>query len=70
MIKYSLQNHANISFEIIDITGKKIMSINEGSKTTGVHTIELNTDKLNAGIYFYSIVLDGKRITKKMIVAN
>ena len=69
-VRYSLENQAQILFEMIDITGKKVISINEGSKTTGVHTIELNTDKLNAGIYFYSILVDGQRITKKMTINN
>lgn len=69
-IKYSLANQAQVSFEIIDITGKKVMSISEGNKTIGTHTIELNTDKLNAGVYFYSLIVNGNRITKKMIVSK
>lgn len=69
-VKYALENQANVSFEMIDVTGKKVIAITEGNKTPGTHTIELNTDNLNAGIYFYSIVVDGQRITKKMTITK
>ena len=69
-VKYSLENQAQVTFDMIDITGKKVMTIAEGNKTAGVHTIEINTDKLTSGIYFYSVTVDGNRITKKMTVTK
>ena len=59
-----------VSFEVIDITGKKVISTNEGNKGAGTYSINLNTAELNAGIYFYSIVVDGNRITKKMTITK
>ncbi len=69
-VKYELENGAQVSFEMIDVTGKKVLSSTEGNKTAGVHTIDINTDKLNAGIYFYSIIVDGAIITKKMTITK
>lgn len=69
-IKYSLENQANIVFEVMDVTGKKVISRNEGSKTSGTHSIKINTNELNAGVYFYSIVVNGQMITKKMTVTR
>ncbi|MGB1040236.1 MAG: T9SS type A sorting domain-containing protein [Flavobacteriales bacterium] len=69
-IKYELANSAEVSFEIIDVTGKKVMSIIEGNRNSGINTIDVNTSELKAGIYFYSIVIDGNAITKKMIVTK
>lgn len=69
-VKYELMNGANVSFEMIDVTGKKVMSITEGNKNAGTHTIEINTNELNAGIYFYSILVDGNVITKKMTITK
>ena len=69
-VRYSLENQSQVTFEMMDVTGKKVMSIKEGNKIAGVHTIEINTDELNAGIYFYSVIVDGNRIAKKMTITK
>lgn len=69
-VKYSLENNATVSFEVIDITGKTVVSQLEGNKSEGTHTIELNTNALNAGVYFYSVVVNGNRLTKKMTITK
>ena len=70
MVKYSLENQANVSFELMDVTGKKVISLNEGNRSAGTHSIEINTAELNAGIYFYSVVVNGNMITKKMTITK
>ena len=69
-VRYSLENNAEITFEVMDITGKKVISTFEGNRNAGTHTIEVNSNELNAGMYFYSIVVNGKRITKKMTITK
>ena len=69
-IKYSLQKSAQVTFELIDITGKTIISSLEGNKTEGSHLIELNTNELKAGVYFYSINVNGNKLTKKMTISK
>jgi hypothetical protein len=69
-VKYALENQANVSFEMIDVTGKKVISSVEGNRNAGTHTIEINTNDLNAGIYFYSLVVNGQTITKKMTITK
>lgn len=69
-VRYSLENEANISFEMIDVTGKKVLSSFEGNKNPGVYSIEVNTAELNSGIYFYSILVNGNKITKKMTITK
>lgn len=69
-IKYALENASTVSFEVMDVTGKVITSSYEGNKTEGLHTIELNTNSLNAGVYFYSVIVNGNRLTKKMTISK
>jgi len=69
-VKYALENNAEVTFEVIDVTGKKVISTFEGNRNAGTHTIEINSNELNAGLYFYSIVVNGKRITKKMTITK
>jgi len=67
-INYSLTEKSEVSFEVFDVTGSKVMELNEGVKTAGNHSIQINASNLNAGVYYYSVVAGDKRITKKMIV--
>ncbi|MEM7163097.1 MAG: T9SS type A sorting domain-containing protein, partial [Bacteroidota bacterium] len=69
-IAYELVNAQNVQFEIYDLTGKIVMTMNEGAKPAGVHNIVLNTEDLNSGIYYYSIIIEGERLTRKMVVAK
>jgi hypothetical protein len=69
-IQYELQNNANVTFEMYDVTGKKVLSMNEGAQNKGKHTINLTTEKLASGTYYYSLKADNNRITKKLVVAK
>jgi len=67
-IQYEIQNNANVTFEMYDVTGKKVLSLNEGIQNKGKHTINLTTEKLASGTYYYSLKADNNRITKKLVV--
>jgi hypothetical protein len=69
-VSYALQNEANVIFEMRDIAGKKVFSFTEGNRNPGTYTLEINTTELNSGIYFYSLIVNGNRVSKKMIVAK
>lgn len=63
---YSFPEYSSANFILSDITGNKI-------KEVPVHdsngTLEISTDELSEGMYFYSFYLDGKMlITKKLII--
>jgi hypothetical protein len=70
LIQYEIQQNANITFEIYDISGKLIASYNEGNQTAGKHNITIDTEKINSGTYFYSLKADNRRLTKKMTVTK
>lgn len=69
-IAYELISPEYVKFEILDLTGKVVMEMDEGLRTAGLHRIELNNDNLNAGIYYYSIIIDNDRLTKKMVITK
>ncbi|MFC2117929.1 T9SS type A sorting domain-containing protein [Bacteroidota bacterium] len=69
-ISYEITSSSDISLEIFDITGKKVMSVDEGYKTAGTYIIKLNADDLNAGVYYYKLIGDNYTSTKKMIVSK
>lgn len=69
-IIYSLKKGGNVTFDVTDLTGKVVYSTREGNKQAGDHSIVMDVNSLNAGIYFYSISVDGARVTKKMTVTK
>ncbi|MDP4268217.1 MAG: T9SS type A sorting domain-containing protein [Bacteroidota bacterium] len=67
-INYELVKSANVSIDVFDITGKKVISFNYGKKPLGKNSISIDTSKLKGGIYFYTFNADGVKVTRKMTV--
>jgi len=67
-INYNLVKSANVSLDIYNVAGAKVMTVNQGVETAGSHKLQINAESLNAGIYFYTLTADGYSVTKKMIV--
>ncbi|MGY6562040.1 MAG: T9SS type A sorting domain-containing protein [Luteibaculaceae bacterium] len=67
-VQYVLDRDAQVLVELVDITGKVIMKRNEGTRASGVqHNFTIDGSKLTSGMYFYSLIVDGKRHTKKLV---
>jgi hypothetical protein len=69
-IKYELKENANVTLRVFDIAGKEVIHINEGTKSSGIYTIELNTASLQNGVYFYSFEAGAEKVTRKMTIAK
>jgi hypothetical protein len=67
-INYSLTEAVDIALEITDLSGRLVLSVNEGEKAEGEHQFELNTSSFSPGTYFYSLIANEQRITNKMTV--
>jgi len=74
-IKYQLYSTGIVSIKIYDIIGKEIISLINKLQNSGTHEIKFdinnpeNRGNLPSGIYFYSLLIDGKIIdTKRMIL--
>jgi hypothetical protein len=72
VITYDLQNRANVELSIFDITGRKVFSSNQGTQSTGTHSIEINTGRagLSDGFYTYSLKVNDRTISRKMIITK
>jgi hypothetical protein len=67
-VSYSLDKAANVDVTIYNVTGAKVMTINEGVQTAGSHQVQINASDLQAGVYYYTFTADGYTVTKKMII--
>ncbi len=66
-ISYAIENDATVSLEVFDAKGNKVFVSEEGKKAAGTYTISLEQD-LPAGIYYYSLIANDQRLTKKMVI--
>jgi hypothetical protein len=71
IINYHLSKSAeNVRMEVYDIRGLKVFEKVEKNKNQGDYAVEIDGASLTSGIYFYSLVVDGNKTTKKMVVTN
>ena len=67
IISIQLHSAANLEINIFDVLGKKVYE-NHYVAGPGVEKIEFDADEFDSGIYFYTVINDEHKITKKMIV--
>ncbi len=67
-IKFDLPKNENVKIIIFDILGRKLETLLDENLTTGVHEVNWNASKYAAGVYFYMLLTDGIKETKKMIL--
>ena len=68
IIEFELDKQMDVSFEVLDITGKVVKTLYLGNMGVGTHQINLNSDSFRNGIYYYSIYNEEFKVTKKMII--
>ncbi len=68
-INYTLNNNADVQLQVIDVTGKLVFSQNLGSQIAGSHTTQISKSNLNlsTGVYFYTLKVNNKPFTGKVI---
>ena len=69
-IAYELTSGSEVSFEVMDLTGRKVMEINKGMMPAGKHTYTLETNNLDPGVYFYTLKAGSFVQTKQMVIVE
>lgn len=69
-IPVELLNRANVLLVITDITGKIVLSENQGKLQSGNHLIELDLRTLSEGVYNYTLQADGTQYTKRLTLTK
>lgn len=69
-INYSLNESSDVSFTVVDMTGKTVMNIDKGTQAAGQHRIDLDATNFAEGVYFYTFTVGDKKVTKKMVIAS
>ncbi len=67
LIGFAIPTAGKVTFTLTNVIGQEML-INTSDYIAGMHQLTLNTKGLTPGIYYYSIVFEQTRLTKKMIV--
>jgi hypothetical protein len=67
-IKFALTKTAEVKLSVYNIGGQKVAELANGSRQAGVHTVDFDGSRLNSGVYYYTLEVDGKNITRNMLL--
>ena len=69
-ISYELPRPGNISIQVYNPFGQRIMTIFEGTKSPGIHTATLSNADLPSGLYFVKLEAGGNVQTRKLVLTR
>ncbi len=67
-IEYSIPKGSFVSIRVFDVLGKQVGLVADEYKPAGSYSVSYDAGRLASGIYYYSLVTDGFKETKKMIL--
>jgi hypothetical protein len=67
-IPYDLKEASSLTFEVHDMSGKLVATQAVGKRAPGAYRLQFDASSLNEGVYFYSLIGNGTRLTKRMTV--
>jgi hypothetical protein len=69
-ITFKVNQLSSINVNVYDLFGNNVNLINNTLADEGWQTIAFNTSSLSAGIYFYTVTVGEKSMTKKLIISH
>lgn len=69
-IAASFTHSTSANMVLRDVNGKLVQTLMDGTMSPGVHTVDVNTSNLDAGVYFYTLTTNDMVSTKRMTVVR
>ncbi|MFO7668708.1 MAG: T9SS type A sorting domain-containing protein [Bacteroidales bacterium] len=67
---YHVGQPGNVTFRLLDISGRELYLISEGEKEPGNYEYSFSSDQFSSGIYYFQMIIDERTETRKMIIAK
>lgn len=65
---FTLENTGFVVINLVDMAGRELKTVAEGTYPTGTHRVIFNRNELPNGHYFYQVKVNGKMVTKHLVV--
>ena len=69
-IRFDLAKKGIVKLTVYNITGQKVTDLVNNVMNAGYHSVKFDGSRLNSGLYYYSLTIGDKTITKKMILTK
>lgn len=69
-IQFTLPSSGHATLELHNVMGQKVLSLVDGFTSAGTHYVNINTNNLSAGTYYYTLKWNGKSETRMMSVVR
>lgn len=66
-LAYTVDQNAKMRLLVSDASGRLVLDQDLGNKAMGLHNQTINAENWNAGMYYVSLIANGKTITKKLV---
>jgi hypothetical protein len=67
-IQYALPEATEVTLEVFNSVGQKVMELVNGQKSAGYHTATFDASGLSSGVYLYKLTTPSFTETKKMLL--
>ena len=67
-IRFTLRKAGEVQLVLCDMLGRELRTLAEGRYESGVHLIPIVLDDLRSGTYFYRITVDGRAVSRSLII--
>lgn len=69
-ISFELERPANVSLRVYDTVGRQVGMVTEGERAAGPHTVSFDSSTLAAGVYVYTLNVEGAVQSRQMMVVR
>jgi hypothetical protein len=69
-ISFNLENETQVGLSLYDISGNRLWSNNAQMMSSGNHTLDINENNLQAGLYFLSMKQGGDTKTERVLIVK
>jgi hypothetical protein len=69
-VRYDVPRQSRVSVGIYDANGRLVRSLSEGEVVLGRYETKLPSGTLPAGVYFCTLMADGQRFTRKLVLTE
>ena len=67
-IRLNLTSPVSVGLEVFNLVGQKVFEMPAQLKLAGSHQLMIDASNLKPGIYSYTVIAGGERVTRKMLV--
>ncbi len=69
-LAYRLANAGNVSVKLYNEQGQEVLTLDEGARAAGDHSVSFSVGELSSGSYHYRLSVNGQTIIRSMVVAK